>query len=212
MNEIKLLYGSQNFGYNNEKSDKDYLIFTFPSWNDILKNKCTSKEEKNIDNSIYKIKDIRNIYKMIEKSNINDLQFLFSKEKYNADCLNWIFENKEKLIRCNLAECYRTNKGYFFSQIKENTPKSFTRAYAVICILKSMINNQETKFYNKFLKDLRKIYEKNWNNKEFRNKQQIFLENEIKKLEIYFKDKNKDEIILKELENFIITLIKKHLN
>ena len=66
MNKIIMLYGSQNFGYDTELSDKDYLQFILPTWDNIVNNKLISYETKsNIDNGIIKVKDIRLIINVI---------------------------------------------------------------------------------------------------------------------------------------------------
>lgn len=60
---MKLLYGSQNFGYNLVNSDKDWLEFVYPTWEQIIKGDLISKERQNEDGSITKVKDIRLIAK-----------------------------------------------------------------------------------------------------------------------------------------------------
>ena len=49
---MKLLYGSQDFGYDTPQSDKDWLEFVYPTWKDVLANNMISKECKNEDGSL----------------------------------------------------------------------------------------------------------------------------------------------------------------
>lgn len=161
MLKIKMLYGSQNFGYNDINSDKDYLQFVIPSWNNILKNELVSKEYKNSDGSITKIKDIRLIPKMIEKANFNDLQFLYAKEQEGTEILKWFYLNKDLLIKANLRQCYYSNCGFILGQLRELTSKNLIRAYTHYQLLKQLHENKKRiVFYNENLQSFREEIEK----------------------------------------------------
>lgn len=132
---MRLLYGSQNFGYNTPQSDKDWLEFVYPTWEDIISNNMISKEKKNEDGSVTKVKDIRLIIKMVEKANFNDLQFLYSQETYNCEDLRWFYDNRNLLIRANLRQLFYTNKGYILSCIKSGTRKDLIRAWCFMVLI-----------------------------------------------------------------------------
>lgn len=205
---MKLLYGSQNFGYNLVNSDKDWLEFVYPTWEQIIKGDLISKERQNEDGSITKVKDIRLIAKMIKKSNFNDLQFLFSIEMEDCCDLNWFFINRDKLIRYNMWQLYVSNTGYIKSQLKENTPKSIVRAYAFAYYISEVLNDKEFKLYNSHFSILRKsINEKN------KDKLKDIIINKISKLESkYIPYKGiKDEVIEKEMYKYIEELLVKNL-
>lgn len=176
MLKIKMLYGSQNFGYNDINSDKDYLQFVIPSWNNILKNELVSKEYKNSDGSITKIKDIRLIPKMIEKANFNDLQFLYAKEQEGTEILKWFYLNKDLLIRANLRQCYYSNCGFILGQLRELTSKNLIRAYAHYQLLKQFYENKKKiKFFDETLQSLR-IEIEQMNNQEKEELKKYILE------------------------------------
>ena len=142
-----MLYGSQNFGYDTELSDKDYLQFILPTWDNIVNNKLISYETKsNIDNGIIKVKDIRLIKSMISKANVNDLQFLFAQEQKNTEILNWFYSHKQELVRINLPYIFKSNQGYIISQLKDISCKSVSRAFATLNILKDIAEEKEVVF------------------------------------------------------------------
>lgn len=132
---MKLLYGSQNFGYDTPQSDKDWLEFVYPTWKDIVSNNMVNKEKKNEDGSITKVKDIRLIIKMIEKANFNDLQILYSQEAYECEDLRWFYDNRNLLVRANLRQLFYTNKGYIMSCLKSGTRKDLIRAWCFMILI-----------------------------------------------------------------------------
>lgn len=152
---MKLLYGSQNFGYANDESDHDWLEFVYPTWKDVVNGGIISKEIKNDDGSFTKVKDIRLIPKMIKKANFNDLQFLFSVNKINCNDLNWFFENKDRLIRYDMWQLYKSNSGYINAQMNSNTLKGYIRAYAFTFYLIQVLNKREFVMCQPFFANLR---------------------------------------------------------
>lgn len=205
---MKLLYGSQNFGYNLADSDKDWLEFVYPTWEQIIKGDMISKERHNEDGSITKVKDIRLIAKMIKKANFNDLQFLFAAETEDCYSLRWFFANRDKLIRYDMWQLYTSNAGYVKSQLKENTPKSIVRAYAFTFYLITLLNSCEFELYNSYFSVLRRnTNEKNKDGlKELVNRQITELENEYSKYKGV-----KDEAIEKEMYKEIEHLLRSNL-
>lgn len=139
---MKLLYGSQNFGYNTPQSDKDWLEFVYPTWNDIISNNVISKEKPNEDGSITKVKDVRLIIKMIEKANFNDLQFLYSQETYECEDLRWFYDNRNLLVRANLRQLFYTNKGYILSCIKSGSRKDLIRAWCFTILIERAFDDK----------------------------------------------------------------------
>lgn len=140
---MKLLYGSQNFGYDTPESDKDWLEFVYPTWEDIVSNNMKNKERKNEDGSVTKVKDIRLIIKMVEKSNFNDLQVLYSQEMYGCEDLKWFIDNRDALVKHNLHQLFYTNKGYILSCLKSGTQKDLVRALAFTNMIIKAFNENE---------------------------------------------------------------------
>lgn len=156
---MRLLYGSQNFGYDLETSDKDWIEFIYPTWDDIVLCKNVySREYKNEFDTVTKVKDIRCIIPMISKANFNDLQILFSKEKYGCDDLSWFFENKQQLLHMNIKQMWYTNIGYIKSCLKKNNPKDDIRALASIMLLEDVLLTDKVQFCRDELRQYRKEY------------------------------------------------------
>ena len=149
---MKLLYGSQNFGYDTPNSDKDWLEFVYPTWKDIVSNNMVNKEKKNEDGSVTKVKDIRLIIKMIEKANFNDLQILYSQETYECEDLRWFYDNRNLLVRANLRQLFYTNKGYIMSCLKSSTRKDLVRAW---CFMILIARAFDVKYFKLKVDDLR---------------------------------------------------------
>lgn len=150
---MKVLYGSQNFGYDSPTSDKDWVEFVYPTWDNILNNTLVNKELKNTDGSITKVKDIRLIPKMLMKLNFSDLQILYSVERYGCEDLQWLFDNRDRIVKHDLWQAFKTNSGMIKAQLKEDTNKSVIRAYAYTILLTRLINIDEFNLYNERLKN-----------------------------------------------------------
>lgn len=206
---MKLLYGSQNFGYDTKDSDKDWLEFVYPCWEEIIKNEITNKELHNDDGSITKVKDIRLIPKMIKKANFNDLQVLFSQETYECEDLKWFIEHRQELIRANMWQLFCSNVGYIKSQLKENTNKSIIRAYCFTRLLEGVLN-----YPNAFLMRLEYLGKfRMYTDKKFFNELKKYINVAIVELENdYCKYKHmKNDILINEMYLEIERLVKKKL-
>ena len=138
-----LLIGSQNFGYNTEQSDKDWMEFIYPTWNDIITNNRISKEHILPDGTHIKSMDIRLIDKIINDGHISSLQFMFSTEHVGCEDLKWFIENRQRLCRASLHRAYDTSNDLK----KKHDSKTLTRAYVFYNILSQMVSNTELSFY-----------------------------------------------------------------
>lgn len=140
---MKLLFGSQNFGYNTSQSDRDWLEFIYPTLDDILANKMTCKEIKNTDGSLTKIRDIRLIIDMVNKCNFTDLQFMYSQEMYDCEDLAWFIENRERLVRSNIEQMFKSNAGCVKTSLKMGSQKDFIRAFAFTGMIERVLYSDE---------------------------------------------------------------------
>lgn len=200
---MKLLYGSQNFGYDTPQSDRDWLQFMYPRWIDIVRNNQVSMETHNLDGSITKIKDIRLIPKMIEKANFSDLQFLYAQETYGCDDLKWFFENRDRLVRANLSQMYNTNRGYIISCINRRTRKDMVRALCFLELIKRALSEEEFVMRVDWLQDCR-VKEDFYVNRNY-------IESELDRLKPMVANTEKDTMLLQEVEEEITRLLKKKL-
>lgn len=198
-----MLYGSQNFGYALDTSDKDYMEFIYPTWEDILKNNVTSKELKNADGSVTKLKDIRLIRKMIEKGNFNDLQFLYSKHVMTTSEFMWLFQNRERLVRANIYGSFKSNKGYILSCIKSGTRKDMVRALCFTQLLDRLLYED---LFDMEVKGLHRYRE----NESI----EISVDNilcDLNNLEVKAQGYTVDTEVLEELDEFILSIVKENL-
>ena len=152
---MKLLYGSQNFGYNTPQSDKDWMCFVYPTWNDVVNNNVKSVETVDEDGCATKIKDIRLIMKMIKKCNFSDLQILYSQEMYGCEDLSWFIQNRDRLVKNNMAQLYKTNCGYITSCLKKKTDKGLIRAMSTAQMVCRAFDNEEFVMLNTNLASMR---------------------------------------------------------
>jgi len=110
------LQGSQNYGLDTEQSDIDTKAIVLPRFAEFVENahavstKLILESNEQID-----IKDIRVMFDVLKKSNINFLEILFTKhrflnEKYTG-LLAPIFDNAERLATWNRRALYNSISG-----------------------------------------------------------------------------------------------------
>ena len=136
------MFGSQNFGYNDKNSDKDWLELVYPTWEDIVNNRATSKEHIDNNGSHTKIYDIRLLRGMIEKCNINSTQIFYSVEQYDYDDMAWFIQNRERIIRATPDKLAHVSAKMIHSMIRAEhpTPKDVVRATAFANLVDKIIN------------------------------------------------------------------------
>lgn len=126
---FKALAGSHNYNLNNEKSDKDYKLFVFPTFDDIY-NKTEYNLNQTSTKEDYTVHDIRKLPELLWKGNLNFIEMLYSTEyqlpPHNEN--NWgpairIFdfmkEHKNDLATMNLPELYNSALGMGKKKQKE---------------------------------------------------------------------------------------------
>jgi len=99
------LYGSQNYNIDTVNSDVDVKAIYIPSMIEaITQNNWLSKEFHDENNQHCEIKDIREMCKMYSKQNINFLETLFTKYRWDNPNYNYtkslLNTNKEIIARC----------------------------------------------------------------------------------------------------------------
>ena len=147
---MKLLIGSQKFGYNLPDSDKDWMEFRYPSWSDIIAGKMERTEQILGDNTHIKVYDIRNISKIISDGHISSLQFMFSTEYRDCNDLKWFIDNRVRLCRTNMYRVFKSNSNNMIRDLNNKLDaKTLTRAYVFYRILTQLIDkaNEDVSFY-----------------------------------------------------------------
>lgn len=143
-NSMKILYGSQNFGYEKPDSDHDYMMIVYPNWNDIMINNTVSKTLVTSDKSLIKVKDIRLIPSMFTKSCFSDLQILYSKQYINCEDLAWFIDNRDLIIRANLYNAYKSNSGIIRKSLLKTDKldaKELTRSFTYHDLLIKLLDS-----------------------------------------------------------------------
>ncbi|WP_151035737.1 nucleotidyltransferase domain-containing protein [Bacillus wiedmannii] len=114
---LEALTGSHNYNLATVGSDKDYKIFTAPTFEDLY---TGNRYKKNIiTNTIDKdIKDIRQLTDLLWKSNISYLEILFSN---SIDAVGGLYELlglKDEIARINLPQLFKSTGGMHNERLK----------------------------------------------------------------------------------------------
>jgi hypothetical protein len=110
------LQGSQNYGLDTEQSDIDTKAIVLPTFEDFINNKQAVSETLVLEsNEHIDVKDIRIMFDVLKKSNINFLEILFTKhrllnKKYSA-LLAPLFINNERLTQWHKKALYNSISG-----------------------------------------------------------------------------------------------------
>jgi len=117
---FRALVGSHNYNLDDETSDKDYKIFTLPTFDDLYFGKMYSKQQvgQKVDFSAH---DIRKLPELFWKANINFLETLYSTETdiktYNHEVCE-LFSLRDQIVTMNLPYLYNACKGMHFEKMK----------------------------------------------------------------------------------------------
>lgn len=211
---MKILYGSQNFGYNTPESDKDWFDILYPSWEDILYNRTMSKEEHCEDGTTIKVMDIRLVKNMLFKGMMASTQILFSVEQYDAEDLKWFIQHRQEIVRCNMFEAYRCNTGKTLSELNRDgyDNKCLLRAYITYNYLMGLLGTDDVVLYNP-----KNLEVRHWIEGLDKHKKEEFKASLIKGINNLKCDFNRFENIynkqlVDEMDKEIIRLLKIHMD
>ncbi|MCC3687481.1 nucleotidyltransferase domain-containing protein [Bacillus cereus] len=114
---LEALTGSHNYNLATVGSDKDYKIFTAPTFEDLY---TGNRYKKNIitDTVDKDIKDIRQLTDLLWKSNISYLEILFSN---SIDAVGGLYELlglKDEIARINLPQLFKSTGGMHNERLK----------------------------------------------------------------------------------------------
>lgn len=153
------LYGSQNYNIDTPNSDVDVKAIYVPSITEAIVNKnWLSKELHDENNQHCEIKDIREMCKMYSKQNINFLETLFTKYRWDNpfyDYTHFLFRvNKEKIAKCQPYYGIKSICGQGISAIKqlEKNPTDGKKMAKVIYFYLFLRKYEENYPYEKCLK------------------------------------------------------------
>lgn len=137
---MKYLFGSQNFGLNVAGSDSDYMQFVFPSASELCNSTMVSKEMKQADGSLLKVKDVRLLPDLFYKSNLDVMQLLFSVEKEPSELDSFLQSNADALVMMNLPKLYSSAMGTTKQRMKANTAKDYAHCLFTLEFLLALAN------------------------------------------------------------------------
>lgn len=110
-----MLYGSQNYGLDTEKSDIDLKAIVAPSFNDIVFNRQATSKTIEIDDGLCDIKDIRAMMNCWKKQNVNFVELLFTKYKWvnpeYKEILQPLFDHNEEIVHYDEQRAINCIKG-----------------------------------------------------------------------------------------------------
>lgn len=117
---LKAIVGSCNYNTNNSLSDKDYKIFTLPTYDDLYDGQRFKKSIVG-ESEDFDIHDIRKLENLLFKSNVNYTEVLFSEElsfgeglnKKSIELLEGLLEKRESIAAINLPYFYKSSFGMF---------------------------------------------------------------------------------------------------
>lgn len=117
---FEALVGSHNYNLATEGSDKDYKVFTFPTFEDLYHGKMESSSVigKDVDRDYH---DIRKIVDLFWKANLNFIEVLYAKEYIvygNYYEIKDLFNMKYDLVRMNLPYLYNSCRGMYYNKLK----------------------------------------------------------------------------------------------
>lgn len=116
------LYGSQNYGIDTENSDVDVKAIYIPSLEEaIIRQEHLSKELKNEKNEHCEIKDIREMFRMYKKQNLNFLETLYTDYRWDNPMYKSINDelkrNKERIAHYNPSAAIKSICGQALNAI-----------------------------------------------------------------------------------------------
>ena len=135
---MRILYGSQNFGYDVDNSDIDYVDILVPSLDDLIQRRKLYGQVKT-DTGIIKQYDIRCFNNIANGESFSDGQILFSKQYYDCHKLDKLLEMRGEILVANQWRMFKANYSVINRSLVENTAKSLTRAYTFLELLKRVL-------------------------------------------------------------------------
>lgn len=122
---LKSLVGSCNYNTANKNSDKDFKVFTLPTFSDLYEGFIFKKNVVG-DKEDYDIHDIRRLEKLLFKSNVNYTEVLFSDYLTLGSDLHpksivhieELLKRKEDIASMNLPYFFRSSFGMFNERFK----------------------------------------------------------------------------------------------
>ena len=163
----KMLYGSQNYGLDNDDSDKDYCLLVMPSSTELYLTvhgpwspPAASVFDSNFTPDHYTTVDARAWFSRLQNGNPNSIEMLFSvdsTDNYNPDAekaftiMRGAYEYG--YLMTVFESFYRALKGMAFSHNQPNNNKCMARLQFFTTFLRRVIDNNFCVNENLFVQD-----------------------------------------------------------
>ena len=176
MDIVKILYGSQNFGYDTPESDKDYMKLNLPSWEDILIGKMPGKTVINSAGLIKEL-DFRKYVNCLLKGGFSDLQTLYAVEYEDCENLGWFIANRDRIAHVDLYRLYDTNMGCMNTTYrrKDFRDKDLVHMYVFNDLLHKILSGTEFSIYDTKYGKYRQMVSK-WNTARIKQEADLILQ------------------------------------
>ena len=99
-----------------------------------------SKEVKQADGSLLKVKDVRLLPDLFYKSNLDVMQLLFTVEKESSELDDYLQANVDALVTMNLPKLYSSAMGTVKQRMKANTAKDYGHCLFALEFLLALAN------------------------------------------------------------------------
>lgn len=109
--------GSHNYGLNNERSDEDYKVFVFPTFDDLYSAQMFTTPGKQSAEMDFTAHDVRKLVEMVFKANLNFIEVLFSNKREVSPNLEQLFDMRNLLAVMNLPALYNATMGMHFEKM-----------------------------------------------------------------------------------------------
>lgn len=231
---FKALVGSHNYKLNTPESDKDYKVFTMPTFEDLyygrrLSNSFVGKE---VD---YDYHDVRQMNDLFWKANLNFVEVLFTKELVvtgDYPEIHELYDMRDDIGRMNTPYLFNSCRGMYLNKMKYLTKgtegtqhlvdkfgydtKQALHAYRILDFAIMFANNHFIDFGGAM------TYDKYWRNKmlEIKNGEFALDEfqlianekfNQFLKYEEKYQSLEPDEGTKNRVEKLIMSLVKREL-
>lgn len=115
---VRALVGSHNYNLNNERSDRDYKFFVYPSFDDLYNGTRFSTAKQSCDFD-YDVHDVRSLVSLISKANLNFIEVLYSTDKMVDWDFRFLFSYADLYATANLPDFYNATFGMAHQKMKE---------------------------------------------------------------------------------------------
>jgi predicted nucleotidyltransferase len=167
------LTGSRNYHLEDRNSDYDFKLLVYPNFTDLYIGANKNNSDTKINGNDIKTTDIRLFQSILEKSNINFLEVLFSDDifiptnsnkeldKYNKSMIEELITHREEFAAMNIPRLIKSTKRIVESKITQfnnGNYKAASQAFKELIMLRRYLDNLSHKEKDPFLNAIKFPY------------------------------------------------------